>query len=226
MSRDKAEEGLRDKLLALHATRERTWPAEKLKVNVDQRAKLVAEADRDAFVKPGDLVPDTEWQEVDGTMLRLSALLQKGPAVLVFFRFAGCPVCNIALPHYATTLVPALEVLGATLVALSPQIPERLRAIKAQHAFPYFVATDRDNALGRRFGILYSYSEASRAAAERPIGDVIGTGTWELPMPAVVVIGTDHRVHFADVAPDWLLRTEAEPVVAAVRRLVAPPATS
>jgi hypothetical protein len=43
-------------------------------------------------------------------------------------------------------------------------------------------------------------------------------------MPTVVVVGQDRVVAFADVAPDWLLRTEAEPVLDAVRRLVSVPA--
>jgi hypothetical protein len=33
------------------------------------------------------------------------------------------------------------------------------------------------------------------------------------------VIGQDRKVSFADVAPDWLVRTEAEPVIEAVRAL-------
>ncbi len=41
-------------------------------------------------------------------------------------------------------------------------------------------------------------------------------------MPTVVVIGQDRIVRFADVAPDWLARTEAEPVIAAVEALAQP----
>jgi hypothetical protein len=50
-----------------------------------------------------------------------------------------------------------------------------------------------------------------------PIGDVTGTGTWELPKPTVLVIGTDRVVRFVDVSPDWLVRTEAGPILEAVR---------
>jgi hypothetical protein len=38
------------------------------------------------------------------------------------------------------------------------------------------------------------------------------------------VIGPDRVVRFADVHPDWLVRTEAETVIEAVRPLVAGPA--
>ena len=43
-------------------------------------------------------------------------------------------------------------------------------------------------------------------------------------MPTIVVIGQDRVVRFADVHPDWLVRTEAEAVIEAVRPLVTVPA--
>ncbi|WP_287095377.1 peroxiredoxin-like family protein, partial [Mesorhizobium sp.] len=124
-----------------------------------------------------------------------------------FFRFAGCPVCNVALPYYNQHLAPELRRLGATLVGVSPQIPEKLRDIKDRHRLDILIATDADNSLGRRFGILYSFDEASRRLSIEsgsPIGEVTGTGTWELPMPAAIVIDQAGSVRFADVSPDWL----------------------
>jgi peroxiredoxin len=159
---------------------------------------------------------------VDGASLRLSTLLANGPVVLVFFRFAGCPACNIALTYYRDHLAPDLRELGATLLALSPQVPERLVEIKRRHRLDFFVASDLDNALGREFGILYGFDEASRRAAlarGKPIGEVTGTGTWELPMPAVIVIDQHRIVRFADISPDWLVRTEAPELLAQVRAL-------
>ena len=51
------------------------------------------------------------------------------------------------------------------------------------------------------------------------IGDTTGTGTWELPQPTVVIIDRDGVVAFADVSPDWLVRTEAEPILVAAKEL-------
>ncbi len=211
------------RLLAdLHAERRRTWEPAALQANIDQRALLVATADRAGFVQAGDSVAGFNLEEVDGELLTLDKLVADGPVVLIFFRFAGCPACNIALPWYQRALAPALKALGARLVAVSPQVPEKLVEIKRRHGFEFEVATDRDNALGRRFGILFEADAASQAAAKARgnfIGDTTGTGTGELPMPAVVVIDQDHTVRFADVSPDWLVRTEAEPVIAAVEAI-------
>ena len=217
-----------NQLLAdLHAERVRTWDPVQLKGNIDQRALLVATADRAGFVREGDGVAGFNLEEVDGELLTLDKLVADGPVVLIFFRFAGCPACNIALPYYQLALAPDLKALNARLVAVSPQVPERLVEIKRRHGLSFEVATDRDNALGRRFGILFESDAASQAAAKARgafIGDTTGTGTGELPMPAVVVIDQDHTVRFAEVSPDWLVRTEAEPVIAAIEALTVVPA--
>lgn len=212
-------ESLNQLLAELHAERVRTWAPEALKVNIDQRQRLVDEADPQRFIKAGDLVEPFELLTVEGGTLDLEQLLGNGPAVLVFFRFAGCPACNIAIPYYQRNLQPALQRRGVPLVAISPQVPERLVEIRDKHQLTLQVASDKDNQLGRRFGVLYSFDEASRQAAlakGNGIGAVTGTGTWELPQPTVVVIGRDRRVQFAQVSPDWLVRSEAQPIIDAV----------
>jgi peroxiredoxin len=157
--------------------------------------------------------------EVDGGEVSLDALVRQGPAVLVFFRFEGCPACNLALPYYQRNLLPGLKEQGVPLVAISPQVPHKLVAIKQRHSLGFSVASDLNNELGRKLGILYTFDEASQKQSlksGRPIGEVTGTGTWELPQPTVIVVDSNRVVRFADVHPDWLVRTEAEPILAAV----------
>jgi peroxiredoxin len=209
----------------LHAERVRTMDPAKLAININQRKTLVDTADPSSWVKAGDQVKAFDLPEVDGGRVRLNELLERGPTVLVFFRFEGCPACNLALPYYQRNLLPGLRELGASLVAISPQVPERLKAIKERHSLQFAVASDSNNELARQFGILYTFDEASQKSSiesGRTIGETTGTGTWELPQPTAVVIGQNGVVRFADVHPDWLLRTEAEPILAAVSALAAP----
>lgn len=216
-------ESIRKLLGNLHEERVWTWSAEALKVNVEQRARLVAEAKTRRFVQAGDRIPSFTLNDTDGQTITDRTLTAVGPAVLIFFRFAGCPACNIALPYYDRNLRPALERLGVKLVAVSPQVAERLVEIKDRHSLGFTVASDPDNALAHRFELTYAFDESSKKAAlaaGRFIGDVTGTGTWELPQPAVIALGQDGRVAFADVSPDWMVRTEANTVLEAVRPLV------
>ncbi len=216
-------DSLNRELAALHAERVATWAPAALQINIDQRQRLVDEARPDAYTQVGDELDPFTLLNVEGGELTRELLLADGPAVLIFFRFAGCPACNIALPYYQRQLFPRLRELGVPLVAVSPQVPERLVEIKTRHNLQLLVASDPDNNLGRRLGILYSFDEASRNAAlakGNHIGETTGTGTWELPQPTVVVIAQDGTVAFVEVSPDWLVRTEAEPVLQVVERLV------
>jgi peroxiredoxin len=218
---ERKPESLQQIFRDLHAHRVKTMDPSKLKINVDQRKTLVDTADRSQFVQVGTQVAPFSLREVDGDTLTLDGLLRHGPLVLVFFRFEGCPACNLALPYYQRNLLPGLRAASASLVAVSPQDPERLRSIKKRHQLDFAVASD-GNELGRRFGILYSFDAPSREAAiqaGRPIGEITGTGTWELPMPTVVVINRSRVVRFVDVNPDWLIRTEAAPILEVVTQL-------
>jgi peroxiredoxin len=212
------------RLLAdLHAERVASWPAEDLQVNVDQRAQLVSELDPEALVQVGDVLDPYALLDVRGGEVSLDALVARGPAVLVFLRFAGCPACNVALPYYRDQLAPGLEEAGARLVAISPQVPERLVEIADRHTLPFTVASDRGNELARRLGISFVGNERSQAYARAKGADlpaIIGTGTWELPMASVLVIDERRVVRFVDVTPDWMARTDADPILQAVGELI------
>jgi peroxiredoxin len=214
-------ESLASKFDALHAERERTWAPEALRRNVDTRRILVERFDPAAIVQVGDEVEPFTLELSGGGTVGLDTLTADGPVALVFFRFAGCPACNIALPHYDRHLRPALEAAGIRLVAVSPHLPERgLDDIRRRHQLGYEVAADRGNRLGARFGLTFVPHDNPPVPQDDPnwIGALTGTGSWELPQPAIVIIDQDHIARFVDVSPDWLRRTEVETVLAAVPR--------
>jgi len=216
-------QSLHQLLADLHAERVRTWDPAKLQVNIDQRRELVEAFDPSAVVQVGDTLPPFTLLNVEGGEITRDSLLADGPAVLIFFRFAGCPACNIALPYYQRNLWPELKAAGVRLVAISPQVPERLVEIKKRHDIDFTVASDLGNTLARAIGITYEANAASRAGGEKPgwIGEIVGTGTWELPQPSVLVIDEDGGVGFADVSPDWLVRTETVEIAEALGKRVA-----
>ncbi len=215
-------ESVRAALAALQAERDRSWTPAQLELNSGQRRDLVESFDPRDAVKAGDTMPDFALDGIDGTIVRRDALIADGPAVLIFFRFAGCPACNTALPVYQRALWPSLRDLGVPLVAVSPQIPSLLSEIQQRHAIDFTIASDRNNALAHRLGIVFEANAATRQAATTPLGTVTGTGTWELPFPTVLLIGRTGIVEWADVAPDWMRRTEPSSILDAVRSITLP----
>jgi peroxiredoxin len=207
---------LRERFAALQAERERTWAPEQLAKNAGQRAALVERFDPAAVPQPGDVLADATLVDQDGQSLTLSALTAQGPAVLVFFRFAGCPACNIALPYYNEQLLPALQAAGIPLLAVSAQNPVD-RGIIDRHGLGYSVAADPDYALSRALNISFFPEDQPTVAPGQPwIGATLGTNSYEIDQPAVLIIEPSLKIRQLFVSPDWLDRTDAETVLAAL----------
>lgn len=205
---------LEQRFAELQAERERSWTPEQLAGNARQRATLVARFDPAAVAQNGDRLPDATLIDQDGAALRLSALAANGPAVLVFFRFVGCPACNIALPYYEETLALPLSLAGVSLVAVSAQNPVD-RSIIDRHGLSYPVTADPDYALARALGITFFPDDQPEVAPGQPwIGATLGTQSYEMDQPAVLIVNPDLSVRRLWVSPDWLARTEAEDVLA------------
>ncbi|AJR23865.1 MULTISPECIES: peroxiredoxin-like family protein [Sphingobium] len=206
-------ETLKARYAALQAERERSWPPAQLEGNARQRKQLLDRFDPAAVAQPGTALPPLSFVEVGGDTLGLDELTSGGAALFLFFRYAGCPACNIALPYYADALFPGLRQRGIPLVALSPQPPLLLREVKTRHDLPFLVATDADNALARLLNISFQPDHRPSPPPAGWIGEVTGTGSWELPQPAFLLVGAGRVLRWLQVSPDWLDRPEAETVL-------------
>jgi len=220
-------ESLRDLLGELHAERVRTWPPQDVAANVGQRQELTERFDQSKIRGVGSQLDNYTFADVEGGEFALDDVVKNGPAVLILFRFAGCPACNIALPYYQRALWPKLAELGIALVAISPQVPEKLRDIRVRHGLGFTVASDPDNRFSRHLGITYSPNAATQAYVARKgidLRETLGTSNEELPQATAIVIDSDRVVRFIDVTPDWLARTEAQPLIDALDALLVQPA--
>jgi peroxiredoxin len=210
---------LRERFAELQAERAKSWAPAQLAANAGQRAKLAQRFDPASIAQIGDKLPATKLANVEGGSISVRDLTANGPAVFVFFRFAGCPACNIALKYYEETLWPALREKGVPLVALSPQRPDLLRAIKERHPLTFTVATDPESGLADYLGISFVPDDRPSPPPAGWIGEVTGTDSWVLPQPTVAIVDRDQRIRWLHVSPDWLDRPEAEEILAAVNAL-------
>lgn len=212
-------ESLRGRFAALQAERERSWSSEQLAANVAQRRRQVASFDARRIAQVGDRLPSINLANVEGGSLTIGDVTANGAAVVLFFRFADCPTCNVALSYYNEMLHPALHERGISLLALSPQRPDLLGAIKLRNSLDFIVATDPGNALSRYLGISFVPDEAFPPHCEELIGDLSGMGVWERPWPTALILDRHQKIRWLRVSPDWLDRPEAEEILAALDAL-------
>ncbi|GAA2753999.1 peroxiredoxin-like family protein [Amnibacterium kyonggiense] len=191
-------------------------------VFVQEQAALNANGVPDGAVREGDAVPDAALVRADGSTVALGEVLADRPAVLVFYRGAWCPYCNIALQTYQRDLLPALRERGVELVAISPQTPEGTEQAVANGGLEFTVLSDPANALVRELGILTEPSGEARDAHTQlgfDVADSNADATGDIPFPTVLVVDGDRVVRFADVHVDYTTRTEVPTILEAVDHL-------
>src|SRR6202035_5668912 len=102
--------------------------------------------------------------DATGTATTLSDALGEGRSVLVFYRGAWCPYCNITLRTYQSELLPELTRRGVALVAISPQRPDGSLTMQEKNDLTFTVLSDPGNQVARAAGVLSAPSSQVRAA--------------------------------------------------------------
>ena len=102
----------------------------------------------------GSTLPDVELIGPDGVPTTLGEATGGRPAVVVFYRGAWCPYCNIALNNYQALLLPALSDREVRLIAVSPQRPDGSLTMKQKHDLAFAVLSDPGNVLAQVMGIV------------------------------------------------------------------------
>jgi peroxiredoxin len=92
--------------------------------------------------------------DIHGAATTLYAEAGDGRSVLVFYRGAWCPYCNIALSVYQAQLLPQLTERGVRLIAVSPQRPDGSLTMQQKHRLDFAVVSGPGSAIASRLGIL------------------------------------------------------------------------
>lgn len=118
--------------------------------------------------------------------------------------------------------MPALTALGATLVAISPQLPEHNRELIRTRQLTFEILTDRGNEVAARFGLRFALPDYLRELYRTfplDLEQFNGDATWTLPIPARFVIDHGGVIRAAESDPDYTTRPEPEDTLEALRAL-------
>jgi peroxiredoxin len=172
-------------------------------------------------LKAGGRAPDFSLPDARGRYVRLNGLLASGPVVLSFYRGGWCPYCNLELLALQQAL-PEITLLGATLVAVSPQTPDESLSTSEKNALAFPVLSDAGSATAKSFGIAYDLAEELRPIYRRfghALPDKNGDASWVLPIPATYVIGKDGAIALAYFDVDYRNRLAPAEILTALQSL-------
>jgi peroxiredoxin len=208
-----------DQARALASTSAERLPADVIAAFTADQSALDARGVPPTVVAPGSAMPDGDLLDVDGAPTSLARLRGGRAAVVVFYRGAWCPYCNIALRTYQAELVPALGERDVELIAISPQKPDGSMTSAQSNELTYSVASDPGSQIATALGILTEPS-ADSIAAQAKLGlnltEVNADGGTALPMPTVVVVDAAGIIRWIDVHPNYTTRSEVPDILAAV----------
>ena len=171
----------------------------------------------------GDRAPEFVLPNARARMIRLSDLLARSPVVLTFYRGAWCPYCNAQLRGLQQAL-PEIEALGASLVAVSPQLPDGSLDLIDEHALTFEVLSDEKSRVASEYGIVFTLAPADRALfleVGTNLAQANGDDSWVLPAPSTFVIAKDGTIRHAQVDADFTNRLGPDEIVGALRALEA-----
>jgi peroxiredoxin len=187
-----------------------------------EQAELDASGVPAGIAIPGTALPDARLLDVHNAPTSLTEALGERGTVVVLYRGAWCPYCNLTLRAYQEDLVPHLTKRGIPLVAISPQKPDGSLSMKEKNELSFTVLSDPGNQVAVALGVLTAPSDDARAA-QRALGlDLPGTNadaTDGVPMPTVVIVDSPGIIRWIDVHPNYTTRTEVGDILNALNTL-------
>ena len=119
--------------------------------------------------------------------------------------------------------LPEIAAAGASLVAISPELPDHTLTTAQKNALAFEVLSDRGNTVARQFGLVFQFSPELRDLYKNGFKNDLaarnGMETYELPIPGTFIISRDGIIRLAFVDADYTKRLEPADIVQTLRTL-------
>ena len=171
-------------------------------------------------LKVGDKVENFILKNAKNVEIELLDVVKNGPAILSWYRGSWCPYCNIQLRHYQQSLLEFSK-YSATLVALTPEVPDNSLNIKEINELGFEVLTDYDNQIAKKFGIVFQLSEDLVKIYDdfHKLQKHNGVEGNELPIPATYIIDQNLKIRYAFVDPDYRNRASIDEIINVLKNI-------
>lgn len=188
---------------------------------LDSFQKLHASTTANRAVQAGDTAPDFVLPNASNDSIRLYTLLDNGPVVLSFYRGGWCPFCNLEI-RALQSILHDIKSMGSSLVAISPETPDKALNTKEKNNLEFEVLSDIGNTTTRDYGLLFTVYEEMRPLYLKwglDLPAYNGDETWQLPVPATYIIDTNKIVTAAYVDKDYTKRMEPQQILDALKNI-------
>ena len=172
-------------------------------------------------IKVGEKAPDFILSNALGNKVSLKDELMKGPVVLVFYRGAWCPFCNMHL-HALQQSLPQFKKYGAQLITVTPQTPDKSAEQIKKDAYPFEVLSDLDSKVMQDYRLYFELPDDLITVYKKHKLDIEafnGEGRNVLPVPGSFVIDKNGFVRAMQAQTDYKLRMEPSAIIETLKQM-------
>ncbi|WP_159019426.1 peroxiredoxin-like family protein [Algibacter sp. L3A6] len=193
---------------------------EKNEIYADGITSVVNSGILDKALNVGDKAPNFTLNNALNQPVSLYNTLENGPVVLTWYRGGWCPYCNITLHHLQEHL-PEFKKAGATLLALTPELPDNSLNTSEKNNLEFTVLSDIGNTVGKTYGVVFELTKKVASIYQEGFGlnQKNGDNSNELPLAATYVIDKKGVIQYAFLDADYKERAESKEIVSALNKL-------
>ncbi|MBC5841372.1 AhpC/TSA family protein [Flavobacterium sp. F-380] len=163
-----------------------------------------------------------ELPNQEGKTVSLDSLLINGPVVLTFYRGDWCPYCNLQLRALQARL-DEMQAMGASLVAISPQVPDESLAKSEISQMNFTVLSDQNASVASQYGVAWEVPEflLSHMRVDRnlDLAKINNGNAHVLPIPATFILDKNGIIVWTYVNVDYRTRSEPQEIIEQLQKL-------
>ncbi len=204
--------------LACNAFSQETMPAKKDSMMTKD---ITAQEAAKTALNVGGTMPSFNLMDAKGNSVSSNDLLKQGNLVVVFYRGAWCPFCNLYLRNLQKNLTQIKE-NGGVLVAISVENADTSVSVAQKNNVEFTVLSDPKLDLARKFGIVYQLSADVNEQYKGYGVDLVkqnGTEKPDLPLSATYVVNQKGEIVYSFLEPDYQKRAEPSVIIETLKKI-------
>ncbi len=146
----------------------------------------------------GSPLPEFQLETMDSHIVS-SESFKARPHLLIFYRGNWCPFCTAQIAELAAAY-RRLEVLGVSVVLISPQSIKKNQQLAARFDVPMVFLRDRHNEAAKKLGIFQRWGT--------PMGMQLLGYESDTVLPTVILTDADGNIVFTDQTDNYRVRPE------------------
>ena len=169
----------------------------------------------------GNKAPNFKLTNAFGKTIELKQELAKGPVVLIFYRGAWCPYCNLHLQALKSQQTEFAK-YDAQVIAISPQLPDKSAEQVKKEGFPFEVLSDTSAMVMKDYKLYFELPADLMTVYKEhglDIEDFNGEGRNGLPTPGAFVIDKNGIIRTMQAEVDYKTRMSSEDIILALAKL-------